>query len=317
MRKYVIISRLESFDFPLYEATRKQVWWNAKKRQAEGYSVSVVLLSNFNKKFVNEDIDIMFVNRWLFDPFIVADKIQFITGSVSVWLLLGVFFRGKKTVTLTDGNMLGEKHVKFRKIIVKCLPLVYKQIIVYSNYQLNRLNINKAIIKAPLLPIIYVDSNIKRASVPTLLYMGHLSYFKGVDTIINSFKEIINEFPNLILIIANNSVRGDKDLINEITKLKQTYPINVVIKGVVDPIKELSEAWVYLYPFKEAIGTMAFALSLYEAESCNTPYIACDIGANKEFFNSEYLIDVNDSCAMTKKIKQFIDDRKNQENIQK
>ena len=315
MKKFVIISRLESFDFPLHEATRKQVWWNAKKRQTEGYSVSIVLLSDFNKKFVNENIDIEFVNRWFWNPFIATDKIQFITGSVSIWLLLGFLFRGEKTVTLTDGNMLGEKSVKLRKIIVKFLPLIYKEIIVYSNYQLNRLNIKKAKIIPPLLPSISIDSNIKRANVPTLLYMGHLSYFKGVDTIINSFLEIINEYTNLILIIANNSVRGDEDLINEVTKLKQTYPNNIIIKGVVDPIRELSEAWVYLCPFKKAIGTMAFALSLYEAESCSTPYIACDVGANKEFFNSDYLIDVNDSRAMSEKIKQFIDDRENSKNI--
>jgi glycosyltransferase involved in cell wall biosynthesis len=315
MKKFVIISRLESFDFPLYEATRKQIWWNAKKRQTEGYSVSIVLLSDFNKKFTNENIDIEFVNRWFWNPFIAADKIQFITGSVSIWLLFSFLFRGKKTVTLTDGNMFGEKFIKLRKVIVKLLPLLYDEIIVYSNYQFNRLNIKKTIIKTPLLPSINIDSKIKRADIPTLLYMGHLSYFKGVDTIINSFKEIINEFPNLILIIANNSIRGDEDLINEVTTLKQTYPNNITFKGVVDPIKELSEAWVYLYPFKKAMGTMSFALSLYEAEICNVPYIACDVGANKEFFNSDNLISVNDSTAMSKKIRQFIYDRENKKNL--
>ena len=165
------------------------------------------------------------------------------------------------------------------------------------------------------MPSINIDSNTKRADTPTLLYMGHLSYFKGVDTIINSFKEIINEFPNLMLIIANNSVRGDEDLINEVANLKQTYPNNITIKGIVDPIKELSEAWVYLYPFKKAIGTMSFALSLYEAEICKTPYITCDVGANKELFNPDNIIGVNDSIAMSNKIRQFIYEREDKRNL--
>ena len=315
MKKYTIVSRLESFDFPLFEATRKQVWWNAKKKRSEGFTVTIILLSDFNKSFVNEDIHIEFVNRWFWRPYITAEQIHFITGSVSIWLLMGMFFNGEKRITLTDGDMLGEKNIMLRRVMVKFLPKIYKEIIVYSNYQRNRLNIDRVVIKPPLLPIISIDSKIKKAVVPTLLYMGHLSYFKGVDTIINSFKEIINEFPNLILIIANNSVRGDEDLINEVTKLKQTYPNNLIIKGVVDPIKELSEAWVYLYPYKKAMGTMAFALSLYEAEICKIPYIACDVGANKEFFNSDNLISVNDSFAMSKKIRQFIYDRENKKNL--
>ena len=140
--------------------------------------------------------------------------------------------------------------------------------------------------------------------------MGHLSFFKGVDTILESFKQIIPQYPSLKLIIANNSLRGDQVLIDEISSLKENYPENIILKGIIDPIKELTEAWVYLYPFKQASGTMAFALSLYEAECCNTPFIACDVGANSEFFKNEYLIDVNDIEEMTKKIKNFINERK-------
>ena len=311
MKSFVIVSRLESFEFPLREATRKQIWWNAKKRQKEGYLVSIILLSDFNKKYLMDDIQIEFVNRWFWKPFLMANKIHFITGSVSIWILLGIFFKGEKKVTLTDGDMFGEKFIFIRRLISIFFPLIYKQIIVFSDYQSKRLNINKVKIIKPLLPTIKVDLNVNRSKSPTLLYMGHLSFFKGVDTIIESFKVLIKEIPDIKLIIANNSISGDDILINEVYKLKETYPENIIVKGIVDPLKELSKAWVYLYPFKKAMGTMAFALSLYEAESCGTPYIACDVGANKEFFNNEYLIKVNDSKSMTKKIKQFIDERKN------
>lgn len=311
MKKYVIISRVETFEFPLHEATRKQIWWTAKEKQSKGYSVDIVILTNFNKEFINENIRIKCVNRLLWNPFIRANKIQMITGSIAVWLLAGLFWFGGKKLTLTDGDMFGSKRRYFRKGIVPLLPFIFNKIIVFSDYQKKQLKIKSVLIETPLLPIIKVDSKIKRAERPTLLYMGHLSYFKGVDTIVHSFKKLILDIPNLVLIIANNSIRGDKELIDEVSSLKELYPDNIIIKGIVDPIEELATAWVYLYPFKEPLGTMAFALSLYEAEQCKTPYIACDIGANKEFFNPDFLINVNDNIEMTKKIKNFIDERKN------
>ena len=273
--------------------------------------MSIILLSNFNKKYVVDNIQIEFVNRWFYNPFITADKIHFITGSISIWVLMAIFFKGEKKVTLTDGDMFGEKFIFLRRLISFFFPLVYNSIIVFSHYQSKRLNVRNVIVERPLLPKIKVDSNISRSKSPTLLYMGHLSYFKGVDTILESFKILVKQIPEIILIIANNSIAGDYTLIEEVNNLKKKYPQNILTKGVVNPIEELSKAWVYLYPFKKPLGTMAFALSLYEAESCGVPYIACDVGANKEFFNKDYLIEKNDSSAMTKKIIQFINERKN------
>lgn len=310
MKKYVILSRLDSFDFPLYEATRKQVWWNAKKRKMEGYSVQIILLSNFSKSYIREDVEIKFVNRWLWNPLVKASKIQFINGSICIWLLFAIFFRGCKSLILTDGDMFGNSQLMLRRLTAKLLPLMYSEVLVYSKYQKERLNINKVNLITPILPEITVNPNFKKAEDPTLLYMGHLSFFKGVDTILESFKQLIPQYPNIKLIIANNSLRGDQALIDEVSSLKENFPENIILKGIVDPIKELTEAWVYLYPFKKAIGTMSFALSLYEAEICDTPYIACRVGANGEFFNPKYLIPVNDSNEMTRLIKKVINERK-------
>ena len=76
--------------------------------------MSIILLSNFNKKYFVDNIQIEFVNRWFYNPFITADKIHFITGSVSIWVLMAIFFKGEKKVTLTDGDMFGEKFIFLR-----------------------------------------------------------------------------------------------------------------------------------------------------------------------------------------------------------
>jgi glycosyltransferase involved in cell wall biosynthesis len=316
MKKYVIISNLDSFKFPLHEATRKQVWWKAIEKQNLGFEAEIILLSNEDKEFIHENVKIRFVNLNFWNLFLKREIFHVMTGTVSLWLLLSLFWIGKKKITLMDGDMLGYKYQKLRLFFVKFLPLFFRDIIVYSKYQKNKLKLGESCsIEMPILPIINIESKIKRSTIPTLLYMGHLSYFKGVDTIILAFKKLIIEIPDLTWVIANNGIRGDKKLIDEVLGLKKLYPDNIVIKGIVNPIEELSRAWIYLYPFKRAIGTMSFALSLYEAERCNTPYVACDVGANSEFFNPDYLIDVNDSEAMTKKIKYFIDERKVSRNI--
>lgn len=312
MKKYVIIANLDSFNFPLHEATRKQVWWKALEKQDLGFQVEIVLLSNKDKEIIHKNVKIRFVNLNFWNLFLKGEIFHVMTGTVSLWLLFSLFWIGKKKITLMDGDMLGYKYQKLRLVFVKFLPLFFRDIIVYSKYQKHRLKLGESCsIEMPILPIINIDSKIKRSTIPTLLYMGHLSYFKGVDTIILAFKKLIIEIPDLTWVIANNGIRGDKKLIDEVSRLKKLYPDNIVIKGIVNPIEELSQAWIYLYPFKKAVGTMAFALSLYEAERCNTPYVACDVGANKEFFNKEYLISINDYKSMTLKIKKIINERKN------
>ena len=146
--------------------------------------------------------------------------------------------------------MFGTSFVFIRRLISKLVPFIYKKIIVFSSYQKERLNIKDVIIEKPILPKITVNKKHKRYLLPTLLYMGHLSYFKGVDTILESFKYLVNIIPNITLIIADNSIQQDLKLANEVRTLKNKYSKNIILKGIVDPIEELTKAWIYLYPFK-------------------------------------------------------------------
>ena len=189
-----------------------------------------------------------------------------------------------KNLKLTDGDMFGTSFVFIRRLISKPIPFIYKKIIVFSSYQ-RKIKHKDVIIEKLILLKITVNKKHKRYLLPTLLYMGHLSYFKGVDTILESFKYLVNIILNITLIIADNSIQQDLKLANEVRTLKNKYSKNIILKGIVDPIEELTKAWIYLYPFKKPLGTMAYALSLYEAECCGIDYIACDVGANKEFFN--------------------------------
>lgn len=313
MKTYKIISIIDSFEFPLREAQRKQIWWTALDRQKKGYDVSILILSRENQPdLVEEGITIKFIDRKDVKMLrIKSDQIHFINNTISHGLFILFGSKGFKTLTLTDGEILGESKRTFRKILSAFLPLLFHKIQVYTDYQKSSLLFKKAEKILPFLPTIEKDETIQKSETPSILYMGHLSAFKGLDTIINAYKIVLKELPNLKLIIANNMIRGDEEIIKMVNDIHQEYPNNVEIKGIVDPFEELSKAWVYLYPFKNPHGTMAYALSLYESLSCNTPFIACNVGGNAELFDPKFLIEPNDYHEMSKRILLLINERIN------
>ena len=83
-------------------------------------------------------------------------------------------------------------------------------------------------------------------------------------------------------------------------------PNDIIIKGLIDPEIELSKAWIYIYPFTKPGGTMSYALSLYESIECGTPFIACNVGANAEFFGNKNLISPDSVDEMVSKVKEII-----------
>lgn len=307
MKKYIICTFVDSFSFPLREALRKQVWWRALEKKND-FDVSVIVFDKKADTLIKDGIKIIFLDKNSLNSYnIKADYIDFITTIVELRSVCALLTKGKKTLTLCDGYPLGDTKVWARKIVVKLLPYLFSNIFVFSKYQKELLKLNEIEIIEPLLPKIE-KTNLKKYENPTLLYMGHLSHFKGVKTLLDSFKLLKKEIKSLDLIIANNMVRGDNDLIQEVQALKEEYPRSIILKGIIDPIEELSKAWIYIYPFTKPGGTMSFALSLYESKKCNTPFIACDVGANKEFFGSENLIPPNSVKDMTKTIKKILNE---------
>lgn len=309
---YVIVSFIESFAFPVREATRKQIWWTAQKCKVEGYHVTIVILNNKAERINQDGVDIVFtdVNTFVRD----SDSINIlhcINGSIVPGLLhLRRVKAQQKLLTLTDGSMFWYDKLFLRKCIAFVLPIVFHKIYVYSNYQYNRLPNKKGVyIIKPILPSIK-RKDVCKTDKPSVLYMGHITRMKGFDFIIPAMDRLLKSIPGLQFVICNNMISVEQSYIDRINNLRDRYPDQVILKGVVDPVEELSKAWVYIYPFIDDVGTMAFPLSLYEAQCCKTPFVACDVAANKEFFDSRYLIEPGSEEQLYDKIKQFIDERK-------
>lgn len=316
MKNYQIVSFLDSFDFPLREATRKEVWWEAEERREEGYDVTIVVVGATRQPAVVEKdgIKLTFIgNKQIVS--LKADVIHCLTGSVSIWLPLFKKVKAPcKILTLTDGWMLSNSRIWLRKIVAKRLFRYFDIVSVYSEFQKRILNDNRVTVIEPHLPHLSIPS-VKRTKSPTVLYMGHISKSKGFDIIVPAMRNILSENAQIQFVVANNMIQGDAEYLQMVKTLSVHYPNQVVIKGVVDPLEELKKAWVYIYPFNTPMGTMAFPLSLYEAQQCGTPFVACDVSANAEFFDKKYLIETGNERQLYIKIKEFIHERENKGNI--
>ncbi len=316
-QKIAILSFLETFEFPLREATRKQIWWKAQSLKSEEVEVCVYIVNGQNYQKYEEGINVRFIPFFQISH-IKADYLYCITGSVT--LLLPIFFVNKvkrehRILTLTDGDMFGLSKRILRKLVVKFLPYLFGEIQVFSKYQKNRLGLSNSRVVNPYLPNIQGSIiPVNKTKNPSILYMGHISEIKGFDLIIPAITKILEEDNTITFTIANNMIYVEEKYLIAVDKLKQRFPNQIVIKGVVNPIEELKKHWVYIYPFVKAYGTMSFPLSLYESLQCGTPFVACDISANAEFFDKKYLISPN-KIELYKKIKHLINEKKNSINI--
>jgi glycosyltransferase involved in cell wall biosynthesis len=316
MREYFIVSFLDSFDFPLREATRKEVWWEADYRREEGYDVTVLIAGTPRNELVKEKdgIKISVIEPKKI-PDLRADVVHCLTGSVSIWLPLFRKVKAeKKILTLTDGWMLANNRIWLRKLVLRRAFKYFDTVAVYSEYQKRIINDDRVIIVKPHLPKLNIP-DVAEEEKPTVLYMGHISKSKGFDAIIPAMRQLLTENPDLRFVVANNMIQGDGEYLDMIKALVEDYPDQVIIKGIVNPLEELKKAWVYIYPFNTPMGTMAFALSLYEAEQCGTPFVACDVSANAEFFDRKYLIQPDNCQQLYDRIKLFLDERKTTSNI--
>lgn len=306
-KKYAIICFVNKFQFPLREALRKQVWWLALSK-LDDFEVTIYVFDSADKSTIIEGVNIVYLDKNdILGYLIKAEIVHFVTSIVEVRLLSSIICRGQKKLTIGDGEPLGTTKKQFRKLLVKLLPMLFSDIYIFSQYQRFKLNLKKVTIIQPFLPAIKPVIGVK-SSYPSILYMGHLSHFKGVGDLFFAFTSLKKNYPKLKLVVANNMVHGDEELLVKLTNLVKEYPDDVIIKGIVNPIEELCKAWIYVYPFTKAGGTLAFALSLYESKMCGTPFISCDVGANSEFFDNSSLIKPNDKIALVEKLTGLLDD---------
>lgn len=154
----------------------------------------------------------------------------------------------------------------------------------------------------------------EKSSVPTVLYLGRLKYYKSVDVLIKAFKKVVEKAPEARLIIAGS---GEEDANLKKTVRQLELEGKVEFKGKVSNEEKtnlLQRAWVLVNPsFMEGWG-----ITTIEANACGTPVIASDVpGLRDSVKNGQtgYLARQGDISDFSEKIMNIISDKESRERM--
>jgi len=211
------------------------------------------------------------------------NTIHFDTLSGRFMPVLPLLYNIKKIATIHDPTPhTGEE--SFKKTIIR---IIYSNMIAkylfYSRYSyrqfvINNKQLHSNIFTAQLKPYTYISKlNLSlKKDKQYILYFGRISYYKGIDLLLEAFQSIVSHYPNLDLIIA-----GKGNIEYEISDEIHTNKIRFLNKYV--PIQELAElinnAEFVVCPYREATqsGVLMTAFAL------NKPVLATNVGAFPEY----------------------------------
>lgn len=116
---------------------------------------------------------------------------------------------------------------------------------------------------------------------PVFLYIGVLNYFKGIPLLIESFKKVLETYPNAKLILVGK-LAYHFDLYK---LLDENLLHNVLYLGRVSN-KELGYLYEICDVYVSASTWESFNLPVVEAQLLGNPVVVYDIGAHKEVINN-------------------------------
>lgn len=194
----------------------------------------------------------------------------------------------------------------------RAMPWIYRNTKFITVSDSTKEEMQKLGISASAITIIYpgVDLSVlgsgTKSKKPTVLYLGRLKYYKGIETFINTAEKIVKEIPNAKFIIA-----GDGEERENLIKLVKNLKLEGKIKflGRVserEKVRLYQRAWVFVNPsMMEGWG-----ITTLEANACGTPVVAANVPGLRDSVrnpSSGFLVPHGDSNAFAQKIQQLIE----------
>lgn len=153
-----------------------------------------------------------------------------------------------------------------------------------------------------------VDS--KSTKPKKILLVGNLSYFKGVQYIIQAFGSLKDDYPDINLEIVGDG--ADKESLIGLAKSNNTYNKTSFAGNL--PHKEVkekfNEAYVFVLPSVMAENS---PLTILEAMSQGTPVITTNLGGQRELVQdgrTGFLANPKDSNDLAEKVEAILHDKK-------
>jgi len=128
----------------------------------------------------------------------------------------------------------------------------------------------------------------KLSNNEVLLYVGRIAPHKGIHLLLQSFKIIKKQIPNVKLLIVGKETFNDYS-----NKLKKTADENVIFTGFV-PDEDLHYYYAACNLYVTASLWEGFNLPAAEAQACGKKVIAFDIGSHSEIVKNGILVKKRD-----------------------
>lgn len=318
MSKILLASAQEDFEFPLAEAARKQLFETAQRRRSDGHEVRILVATpNLNKQFVQDGIPIKLTTKWnliRLGPWCRrSDSVHYFGTIGLIALIISMLMRSRNRIfTATDGSVFSTGgRAGLRRWLGHWFHECYQQFQIYTDHQRELLvtlspqygaklkKVRPILLEPPATPP-------QKTEHPTILYMGHLSRFKGVDIVMEVFRTLAPEMPDLKLVLASNGLTYDDNLDLDVRRLVDEYPSRVTLKGKVDIVTEIGRSHLLIYPIRSHSGTFAVPLSLYECLCCGTPFLSSRLSGVAEYFDDYFLCPPGDTDQFVKRAREML-----------
>ena len=116
------------------------------------------------------------------------------------------------------------------------------------------------------------DPGVARSEAPTVLYIGRVRRYKGVDWVMRSMPRVLERVPGARLVVV-----GDGPYLPELRRTALRLGVQAAVEfagflPLAEKVRWLNQSWVLVQPSpKEGWG-----LTVVEAGACGTPVIAAD-----------------------------------------
>ena len=143
----------------------------------------------------------------------------------------------------------------------------------------------------------FKSSNVEMEN--TILFIGHINKYKGIEILLDAFRSVINEIPNALLVIAGKPNNEYKKLLKNINSDR----ISIIDKSVSnsDLVELVQKSTIIVCPYSSASQSGIPMLSF----NFNKPIIASNVGAFCEVIENDfngYIVPYNNIDILTQKI---------------